>query len=470
MSKIISVLFIVFLTIGSCKRVEEKVSVISQPEHDLEQIVASGKLRAVTNMNQTSYFIYKGEPMGFHFELLKKFADRLDIELEIKISNDIDEALQMLERGEADIMAIGLTVTAERKEQIQFTNPIMQTRQVLVQRKPNGWQKMTTDGIEKRLIRNQLFLSERTIYVQKGSSYAQRLQNLEGETGGDIDIIEVPFDAEELARQVARGEIEFTVCDENIASIMSSLYDNLDYNTPVSFPQKLAWGVRKDGSANLLNELNSWITGFSTTAEYRNLESKYFRGVRTARIASSEYFSTETGKVSPYDEIIRQYSDSIGWDWRLVAALIYQESRFDASVESSRGAYGLMQVMPSTGERFGLDVTGSVDNNVNAGVCYIKWLNTFFDDRVPDPAERIKFILASYNAGQGHVLDAMKLAEKNGLNPEKWDDNVALYLARKSDPAFYYDPVVKHGSLKGAAVNRYVDDILERYEHYKNIK
>lgn len=448
----------------------ERETVSSVVVHDLDEIIASGRIRAVTNMNQTSYFIYRGEPMGFHFELLKNFADRLELELEIVVSNDIDEAYLMLENGEADILAMGMTVNAERKEQMQFTTPIMQTRQVLVQRKPSGWTRMTADEIEKRLIRNQLDIAGKTVYIQKGSSYAQRLNNLESESGEEIEVVEVPFDAEELTRQVARGEIGFTVCDENIARIMASVYDNIDMETPVSFPQKLAWGVRKEGSDKLLGELNSWITGYRTTRSYRHLEAKYFSGPRPARIASSEYFTSFTGKVSPYDEIIRNYSDSIGWDWRLLASLIYQESRFNPSVESSRGAYGLMQVMPSTGEHFGLDVTRSVDSNIKAGVKYIRWLNNLFDEKVPDPEERVKFILASYNAGQGHVLDAMKLAEKNGLDPERWDNNVALYLAMKSDPEVYYDPVVRHGSLRGAAVNRYVSDILERYEHYKNIK
>lgn len=471
MRKFIAFLFIVFISVISCNREKEKI--ISSPavHRDLEAIIADGKIRAVTNINQTSYFIYNGEPMGFNFELLKKFADHLDLELEIIARNDIDEAFLMLQNGDADILAIGLTVNSDRKEQMNFTAPIMQTRQVLVQRKPNGWKRMKADGIEAKLIRNQLDLSGRTIFVQKGSSYAQRLFNMERESGEDIDIIEVPYDAEDLARQVADGQIEYTVCDENIASVMASLYPGLDIATPVSFPQKLAWGVRKDGSNELLDELNSWITGYSSTSAYAHLQAKYFRGVRPARIASSKYFATITGRVSPYDDIIRNYSDSIGWDWRLVASLIYQESRFNPSVESSRGAYGLMQVMPSTGQHFGLDVTRSVENNVYAGVRYIRWLNNLYNDRVPDPEERIKFILASYNAGQGHVLDAMKLAEKNGLNPGKWDGNVALYLSRKSDPVFYDDPVVKHGNLReGDAVNRYVSDILARYEHYKNIK
>jgi membrane-bound lytic murein transglycosylase F len=347
----------------------------------------------------------------------------------------------------------------------------MQTTEVLVQRKPNGWPRMTADAVVSKLITNQLDLAEKTVYVQKGSSYAQRLYSLERESGIDIGIIEVPYDAEELARQVARGEIDYTVCDDYMSNIIGSLFPDLDLATPVSFPQNIAWSVRKEGTDALLTELNDWITGFKTTREYARLERKYFSGARPATMASSEYFATYTGKVSPFDDIIRNYSDSIGWDWRLVAALIYQESRFNPSVTSPRGAYGLMQVMPETGRHFGVDVTRSVENNIHAGISYIQMLDRMFIGRVSDPDERIKFILASYNAGHGHVLDAMKLAEKNGLDPGMWDNNVSLFLERKSDPVFYGDPVVRNGRLKqGVAVNAYVADILERYEHYKNIK
>ncbi|MBE0678785.1 MAG: transporter substrate-binding domain-containing protein [Bacteroidales bacterium] len=471
MRKFISFLFIIVLSVISCEKENRMVSTVPAPPRDLDAILADGKIKAVTNINQTSYFIYKGEPMGFHFELLKKFADYLELELEIITSNDIDEALEYLRTGDADLVAIGLSISADRKEMMRFTEPIMQTTEVLVQRKPNGWGRMTADATESKLVRNQLDLAGKTVYVQKGSSYAQRLYSLERESGMDIGIIEVPYDAEELARQVARGEIEYTVCDEYMSNIIGSLFTDLDLSTPVSFPQNIAWSVRKDGTNALLDELNSWITGFKTTREYARLERKYFSGARPATMASSEYFATYTGKVSPFDEIIRNYSDSIGWDWRLVASLIYQESRFNPSVTSPVGAYGLMQVMPETGRYFGFDVTRSVDNNIHAGISYIRMLDRLFIGRVSDPDERIKFILASYNAGHGHVLDAMKLAEKNGLNPGKWENNVSLFLERKSDPIFYGDPVVRNGRLKqGVAVNAYVADILERYEHYKNIK
>lgn len=458
------------MSVISCDQ-EGKVKPVSKSNRDLDAIMAEGKIRAVTNINHTSYFIYRGEPMGFHFELLKRFADHLDLELEIIARNDIDEALQLLNDGEADLIAVGLSVNAERKERMRFTEPLMQASQLLVQRKPTGWSKMTAAEVEKTLVRNQLDLEGKTIYVQKGSSFAQRLYSLEREMGAEINVIEVPYDAEELAHQVARGEIEYTVCDDYMANIIGSIHSELDLATPVSFPQNIAWTIGQTGTDKLLEELNSWITGFKTTREYAYLEMKYFEGIRPVRMATSEYFATQTGKVSPFDEIIRNYSDSIGWDWRLVASLIYQESAFNPSVTSPKGAYGLMQVMPATGRHFGLDVTRSVENNIYAGISFIRYLNTIFDELVPDPNERIKFILASYNAGQGHVLDAMKLAEKNGLDPARWENNVALFLERKSDPSYYGDPVVSHGLLRqGVAVNRYVDDILRRYEHYKNIK
>lgn len=439
---------------------------------DLDAILADGKITAVTNINQTSYFIYRGEPMGYHFELLKKFADHLDVELEIITSNDIDEALEYLRKGKADVVAIGLSISADRKEMMSFTDPLMQSSQVLVQRKPGGWSKMKAETLEASLVRNQLDLAGKTVYVQKGSSYAQRLYSMEHESGMDIGIIEVPYDAEELARQVARGEIEYTVCDDYMSNIISSLYPDLDLSTLVSFPRNIAWSVHKSGTTALMAELNSWIAGYKTTREYARLEKKYFSGRRPAHIVSSEYFATNTlGKVSPYDDIIRNVADSLGWDWRLVAAIIYQESRFNPSVISPRGAYGLMQVMPETGKHFGYDVTRSVETNIHAGISYMSMLDKLFSQWVTDPDERVKFILASYNAGHGHVLDAMKLAEKNGLDPGKWEGNVSLFLERKSDPAFYGDPVVRNGRLReGVAVNAYVSDIMKRYEHYRNIR
>jgi membrane-bound lytic murein transglycosylase F len=167
--------------------------------------------------------------------------------------------------------------------------------------------------------------------------------------------------------------------------------------------------------------------------------------------------------------MIREFSASINWDWRLLASLICQESRFNPNVKSWAGAYGLMQIMPVTGRNYGIDITSSPENNMKAGTQYINWLHSIFDPKISDEKERVYFILAAYNAGPGHVLDAMKLTEKNGMDPQKWDGNVALWLTKKSEPRYYNDIVVKNGYFRGTESVAFVAEILNRYEHYKNI-
>ena len=146
-----------------------------------------------------------------------------------------------------------------------------------------------------------------------------------------------------------------------------------------------------------------------------------FKNSRSSTIVKSDYYALSTGKVSQWDDLIKDTAKAINWDWRLLASLIYQESRFIPDVISRVGAYGLMQIMPETGKHFGIDITSSPQNNIKAGAKFINWLHSIFDPRSLMTNERTKFILASYNAGPGHVLDAMKLAEKNGMDPQKWD-------------------------------------------------
>jgi len=436
---------------------------------DLNEIKLRGKLIAITDFNSTNYFIYRGEPMGFHYELLKAFSDHLGIDLEIITENHLKRAFGMLKSGKADILAIGLTVNESRKKEIQFTEPVDVTRQVLVQRKPHNWREMTLESLDKSLIRNQLDLAQKTVYVQEGSSHIERLHNLAGEIGDSIAIIEVPYDAEKLIKLVANGEIDYTVSDEYVAQVIATYYPGIDVGTPVSFPQNIAWGLRKENSEMLMQELNGWLRSFKKTPTFALLYAKYFKNSRTSIIVKSDYYVLNTGKVSPWDDMIKSYSDSISWDWRLLASLIYQESRFKANVVSWAGAYGLMQVMPATGANLGIDITTSPRNNIKAGTKYINWLHSIFDERIPDENERLKFILASYNAGPGHVLDAMKLAEKNGMDPQKWDGNVTVWLLKKSEPRYYNDIDVKSGYFRGTESVAYVDEVLERYERYKNI-
>ena len=462
----------VFLTefLSSCLYLDSrKLTGNRDSLYDLDEIRKSGKLIAVTDYNSTNYFIYRGETMGFHYELLKSFSDYIGVDLEIITENDIDKAYKMLETGSVDLMAFGLSVNSSLKKKIRFTDPLYETRQVLVQRKQGDLRSHSPDTANKMPVRDNADLVNKTIYVQSGSAHIQCLKELDREIDGKISFVKVPYEAEALIKNVATGEIDFTVSDENVALVNSTYYNNLDVSTPISSFQKIGWGVRKNNSEVLVNELNAWLANYKKKGSFALIYAKYFKNSRANTIFKSDYYALTTGKVSKYDEMIKKYSAGIEWDWRLLAALICQESRFDPDVESGAGAYGLMQIMPVTGENFGIDITASPENNMKAGIEYINWLHSIFDPKIPDEKERMNFILAAYNAGPGHVLDAMKLAEKNGMDPLKWEGSVAIWLLKKSDPLYYKDDVVKSGFFRGTESVAFVSEILDRYEHYKNI-
>lgn len=440
------------------------------PEIDLlETILERDTLIALTNYNSISYFSYRGKPMGFQYDMLTLFANYLGVELRIIINNDIETAFKKLNAHECDVLAMNLAVTKDRAARISFAAAYGQTRQVLVQKKPAGWEDMTKKELNSYLIRNQLDLANRKVHVQSNSAFEKRLRNLSDEIGANIDIVEVEnYDVEQLIRLVAKGEISYTVADENVAMLNQTYYPEIDISTPVSFPQRMAWAVAKDAD-QFLSKLNSWVYTFKNGPMYALLYNKYFKSKKASGRIKSQYMSISGGKISPFDETIRRYSQIPGYDWRLVASMIYQESRFNPRVVSWAGAFGIMQLMPGTANYFGVSRASSPEMHIKAGCRFLDYLDRQFEDEMPDENERRKFVLASYNCGIGHVRDARRLAEKYGKNPNIWDTQVDSMLLWKSDPKYYLDPVVKYGYCRGQEPFDYVKEIMNRYEHYKNV-
>ncbi|HKK67893.1 MAG TPA: lytic transglycosylase F, partial [Bacteroidales bacterium] len=298
---------------------------------DLEAIKADGKLTALTTFSNTSYFLYRGQPMGFEYELLQRFADHLDVDLEIKIANNIDSLLPKIRNGEADILAHGMAITTDRKEEVDFTDYLYLTHQVLVQKKPDNWRNMHWSEIEKSLVHDAIELIGDTISIRKNSSYIKRMANLSKEIGGKIHIDTLPGDisTDEIIQMVAEGKIKYTVADNNIASIMASYYPILDIEVPVSFSQRISWAVPPE-SDSLLAACNDWLAGMKDEVDYYVIYNKYFKNRRSfQRRIESEFYSLNNEKISRYDEMIKTYAENIGWDWRLLASQIYQESQFD---------------------------------------------------------------------------------------------------------------------------------------------
>ncbi len=437
---------------------------------DLDSIKKDGTLKALINYSSTSYFIYKGNPMGFEYELLKKYSEYIGVELQVIPIQNMDSIFVELNKGTGDIIAANLTITQERLQKIQFTEPVVITKQVLIQRKPDNWRIVGKKKYQEHLLQSPLELADKIITVREGSSFYARLKNLSNEIGSPINIKTVSGETtmENLIEDVANKKIEYTVADKNIAYVNQWHYPIIDYSLVISLDQKIAWASRSN-SDSLIVSINTWLVDYQKTKKFKMLYNKYFKNQKGFnKRVNHKYYTLTSGSISGYDEIIKKHAPAINWDWELLAALIYQESHFKNDAIGWGGAFGLMQFMPQTGAKYGVDSSSSPEANIIAGTKYIKRLNNIWEPLVTDSLERIKFILASYNVGPGHVLDAQKLADKYNKNPTLWED-VGYYLLHKSEPKYYKDEVVKHGYCKGYIAFKYVNEIMNRYEHYKNM-
>ena len=452
---IIPLFLVLFCCVFGCKNT--RPNPVSENAYDLPQIKDSGELVVLTLYSSTSYFIYRGQEMGFQYELSDQFAKSLGLKLRIEVANSVDELIRKLLAGEGDMIAYNLPVTKEWKDSLIYCGEDIITHQVIVQQ-GKGKQKPLKDVTE---------LIGKDIYVKPGKYY-DRLVNLNDELGGGIQIHEVTNDSittEDLITQVAQGKIPYTVADNDLAKLNKTYYPNLNIDLSISFDQRSSWAVRKD-CPELVAAATKWHEENMTSPAYTASMKRYFENSKM--MPHSPILSLREGKISHYDDLFKKYSKDIGWDWRMLASLAYTESNFDTTAVSWAGAKGLMQLMPATARAMGVP-PGKEQNpeeSVKAAVKYIAATDRSLS-MIPDKQERLSFILASYNAGLGHIYDAMALAEKYGKNKLVWKDNVENFILLKSNEEYFTDPVCKNGYFRGIETYNFVRDILSRYESYK---
>lgn len=449
----------ILLFLHACRKQQAPARVTQEPlVYDLPHIREKGELTVLTLYSSTSYFIYRGEPMGFQYEPAQQFAASLGIKLTVEVAANVTELVDKLLAGEGDLIAYNLPVTREWKDTLLYCGEEVITQQVIVQstaRKGKPLQDITQ-------------LVGKDVYVKPGK-HEDRMINLDQELGGGIRIHAVPNDSvtlEDLIAQVARGEIEFTVCDNDVARLNKTYYPGLDINLTVSFDQRSSWAVRKE-CTELAEAVNSWHEANVTSPAYTASTKRYFEISKS--ILHTPILSISDGRISHFDELFRKYSGELGWDWRLLASLAYTESNFDPNAVSWAGARGLMQLMPGTARAMGVPAGKEQDpeENVKAAVKYLV-LTARSLSTIPDEKERLKFILAAYNAGLGHIYDAMALAEKYGKNKYVWQDNVETYILLKSNEEYFNDPVCKNGYFRGRETYNFVREVTSRFETYRS--
>ena len=455
--KQISVLIIACICMLACHQKPQQQVMMDIEHYDLPQMKDSGVLVALTLNSSISYFDYRGEPMGFQYELAEQFARSLGVKLEVKIASTPQQLQHMLLQGEGDLITYNMPITLEGKDSLLYCGEDVVSHQVLVQRKSR----------KSNLLTDVTQLVGKEVYVKPGRSL-NRLRNLNKELGGGILIHEITSDSiteEDLISKVASGEIGYTICDNEVAKLNRTYYPNLNIALQVGLDQRSSWAVRKDQPL-LAEAADLWHQQNMTSPAYKASMKRYFEQAKS----QPHYYilSIKDGKISHYDHLFKKYADSIGWDWKMLASLAYKESNFDTSVVSWAGAKGLMQLMPRTARAMGVPEgkEHNAEESVRAATKYLKQMERSFRS-ITDTDERINFILASYNAGIGHVYDAMALAGKYGYDKHVWKDNVEKFILLKSKPEYYNDSLCRNGYFRGVETYTFVREIRARHRIYQ---
>jgi membrane-bound lytic murein transglycosylase F len=427
---------------------------------DLEGIKKRGSIRMLTRNNAVSYFLFKGTQQGFDYEWVRLFAKENGLRLDVVVPPESKDLIPWLNEGRGDLIAAEMTVTPERAQDVWFSPPYNFANEVIVQKASEA---PITDAAQ---------LKGKTLSVRSSSSYRRTLDGLQA-SAGPFTITDAAEDeeTEAIIGKVAAGTVPLTVADSTIAAVEKNWRNDIQTSLSLSSAE-IAIAARKDSpklqaavEAFVKKHVNRGADGkIKGSVDYNVLHKQYFETARKATESKQDF--KETGKVSAYDELIRKHSTAYGLDWRLMAAQAYQESRFDPEAKSWVGALGLFQVMPKTGAEMGFFDLKDPEIGIHAGVRYMAQMIDSFDKDVPFK-HRVRFALASYNAGRGHVEDARRLATEMGLNPNKWFKNVELAMLKLQDHNIAKK--AKHGYCRGEEPVKYVSEIQSRYDNYITI-
>ncbi|HSL61837.1 MAG TPA: membrane-bound lytic murein transglycosylase MltF [Desulfotignum sp.] len=418
----------------------------------LDRIQQSGVLRMITSDSLTNYYLYNGEPAGFEYDLAQAFARYLNVDLDI-VTPGWNHLQIYLDLGKGDFIGAGMAVTSDRIEQVNFSIPYIEVEQQIVHHALVFGPKDIDD------------LAFRTIHVSRNSSYHFRLEEIRA-SGIDVHyVLHDNITAEDLIAMVHDREIKFTVADSNVALLSQRHLPDIRVGIPIQKKESVAWAFRKE-DLSMLQEANRFFLQARKTGLLQQVFDKYYGHIREFDVSELKTFHNRVKIHLPkYQDIIQTYADKHGFDWRLVAAVVYQESRFDPNAKSFTNVEGLMQVTQAAAMEMGIKDHTDPAQSVRAG---IKYLNRMYDrfDQIEDEYQRLLFALASYNVGYGHVLDAMALAREKGLNPLVWD-SMKKTLPLLSKPEFHEK--TRHGYARGWEPVEYVERILTWYDILKQI-
>jgi membrane-bound lytic murein transglycosylase F len=402
----------------------------SPPPAKPAPVLEEAKVITFVTMNSpnTYYVNDSNEFAGLEYDLVKLFIRELNdgTQLKLIVANHIDQILPSVLNGKADIAAADITVTEARKKRINFTIPYQDVQQQVVYNKATN----------KKPPKSLKDLAGLNITVPTGTSFAERLTKLREKESGLVWEERDDANSEKLIAEVASGNIEFTIADSHLVSILQNYYPNLGVAFAIGEPEKIAWALSKDSDPKLLEKANAFFTKIKNDGTLRNLVDRYHGNAKRLNPLDINTFLARSNTLLPkYKRLFQQAQEITGIDWRLLAAISYQESHWDTFNTSPTNVRGLMMLTEATADRMGVTDRLDPKQSIPAGAKYINLMVDTVPDRVPQP-DRIYMALASYNIGYAHVEDARVLAQRLKLNPNSWAD-VKKTLVMLSNPNYY---------------------------------
>ena len=425
------------MTLSTCS---PRVSII-------EQVQALGSLRVATINSPTTYYEGPAGPTGFEYELAQGMAQELGVELELIMVSTPTEALQAVQTGRAHLAAAGLSVTPLRTQAVQFSRPILSVTPQLVYRMGGSRPDGPAD------VGDGLVVARNSAGAEHLAVLKERVPSLKWSETDDAE-------TEELLLKVANGEIAYTVAPSDVVAINQRYYPQLRVAFDIAEAQDVAWALAHGADTTLFNKVQHYLSGMSE-ADFAQLRDRYFGHVEQVdylgAVALADHVDTRLPK---YRRLFEKAGRQFGMDWRLLAAIGYQESHWDPKAVSPTGVRGIMQLTAQTAKFLNVANREDPAQSILGGARYVRRLIDLVPGDVPEP-DRTWLALAAYNMGYGHLLDVRELTRQRGGDPSRWVD-VRATLPLLTQPRWHQK--TKHGYARGHEAETYVGNVRTYYD------
>ncbi|MDO6426765.1 membrane-bound lytic murein transglycosylase MltF [Thalassotalea sp. 1_MG-2023] len=425
-------------TLSGCQKKSE--------QSGLTKVAKQGYITVGTLYGLTSYYIGPEGETGFEYELAKKYADYLGVELKIVASYSLAELFALLDSGEVDFLAAGLTITDKRLQRYNFAPSYNQISQKLVFKQGNKRPRKLEDLTGK-------------LIVTANSSHVENLQNIQ-QTFPALTWQETEeLDSEEVLIRILNDEYDYTIIDSHTLAVSRRYYPEISIGFTLQASELIAWPIRKEGDDSILASMIEFFGDIHHNGTLLALDDKYFGHVEQFNYVDTRTFiKAVDAKLPKYRPLFEKYAQEI--DWRLLAAISYQESHWNPRARSHTGVRGMMMLTLPTAKQMGIKSRIDAEQSIQGGAKYFQQMFDRMPDRIPHP-DRLWFALASYNVGLGHLNDAREITRLQGGDPDRWVD-VKQRLPLLKQKKYY--KFTRYGYARGDEPVNYVENIRRYYD------